>query len=117
MTVVEHVFTYTGGRFYMDWLLLTNPKSKNPLIRAWAGSRRYPFQKSFAILSSVHSGRSPRKRLCMAWVFGAGHLIIGIVMYKYTPHLWLLNAYINWYPVIVQIYVGYRCFLRMKTAR
>ena len=107
--MLEKVFTYTGARFYMDWLLPTNPKSYNPIICRWARGKHWTFRT----LQSVHSGRDARKRLYMAYFWALLHLMLGIAMQLFVPHLWLLNLYANVYPIIVQLYIGYRCWVRI----
>jgi hypothetical protein len=110
MNIVETFFVWTGTRFYMDWLLPTNPKSKNILVKTWARTNHW----TFGLLQSVHSGKNARKRFRRAYFFGVLHVVAGVAMQVYIPHLWLLNVYGNVYPVFVQAYVGYRCWVRIQ---
>ena len=93
--IMSYIFVLCGGNFYMNYILPTNPQSRNKLIRKlWGG---YAF-------------KDPAVRYYFAYVYGTIHLIgLGINMVFGT--FWgVSNILINLYPVIVQLYVGYRCW-------
>ena len=97
------MFIICGGKAYMDYVLPTNPASKNKAIRWIARRLKVPF--------------SIDDRMKFACITGNAHLYIGMIGW-YSTNKWtlLVNLLFNIYPCIVQLYVGYRC-LKVKSIR
>ena len=96
--IVDFIFFITLGRLYLDWILITNPKSHNPLIKlifGWAAhgytAWNYKVRYKFALAAGI-----------MHFVFAIGMLILD------NFHIGIINLLFNIYPVWVQLYVGYR---------
>jgi hypothetical protein len=89
----------------MNWILLTNPTSKNPLIR-----------KIYGWNKKGYCGFHYENRLKMAYVYGTIHLIGAISMTLLGDLFSLSNILVNLYPIIVQVYIGVRCW-RIKNLR
>ena len=89
------MFILCGAKFYLDYILPSNPSSKNPVFKLiWGGAK---IRQNWEF------------RLFLAFLYGAIHLV-GLVMYfRIDAPLWI-NALINIYPVIIQIYIGLRCW-------
>ncbi len=96
--VIYILFVMVGGKFYLDWLLITNPKSKNPPIK-WLW---------FAIFGD--SLYTPRSRYIGAYLYGGIHLIFCICMIVCGGFWTVANFLVNVYPILVQIYIGFRCY-------
>lgn len=98
-------FILCGGLFYMNWILLTNPTSKNPLIRLI-----YRWNKK------GYCGFHYENRLKMCYVYGGIHLVETIIMASMGGVFSLTNILLNIYPIIVQLWIGWRCW-RIKNLR
>ncbi len=93
----------------MDWLLVTNPSSKNILISSYL--KKFPLRWRIRISKNTRS--AIRQRYDGAIKFGLVHIAGAIFMSAYlpvTPLFILINILGNVYPVIVQLYVGIRCY-------
>lgn len=97
--IVNFLFIITGGRFFLDWILPTNPASHNPLFR-----NLWPNKPVFN--SSNFMARAIMGVLCFVL-----HLI-GFYFYLYSDKgkIDILNVMVNVYPMWVQIYFCVRVF-------
>jgi len=106
----KNFFILCGGKFYLEWLLPTNWSSKNPFI------------KSLHLKNNVENryeiAKSLRSRLDFAYFAGTVHVFASLPM-LFGINYWtfLLNLFINIYPVIVQIYIGSRCVRLLKISK
>lgn len=87
-----------GGKFYFDWLLFTNPVSKNPL---W---------KWFCKWAAIHQWYGPLYRLDSAYRLFNIHLALFGWYYLADNAFSPWNILTNLYPMLVQVYIGGRCF-------
>jgi hypothetical protein len=103
--MLRFLFIASGAQFYMDWLLPTNPISKNPLIRLLWGWNK-----------EAYTAYNYRTRFCFAIVAGLIHAVaffpVFFMTYQHVP-FWMQMLF-NGYPTIVQIYVGTRCWQLMR---
>ena len=93
---LNFLFVLTGAKFYMDWLLITNPVSKNPLWRFIMS----PMKKSY-------SATDYKSRYTGCYMFIIVHIIMGLV-YLYTGGPFIINLLVNVYPIIVNTYLAIR---------
>ncbi len=93
--IIDWIFILSGGHFYMNWILPTNQQSKNKLIkRLWGGKGWY----------NAHD------RYKYVFIYSAIHLPFAI-MNAIGGYFWHpLNILINLYPLLVQLYIGHRCW-------
>lgn len=92
------LFMYSGVKLYMDWILITNPTSHNPVIRhiyGWAkeGCSAYRYKQRYILA---------RGCLCIHGVFA----IIGF----FAGQPIVINMLLNIYPCLVQLWIGYRIY-------
>jgi len=101
--VVEVLAIVTGTKFYMNWLLVTNGQSKNPIIRFIASG--------LSALKSVKIRKASAVRIFTIHIIGfLTYIIIPLSIIGHIPPMWwLFNLFVNVYPCFVQLYVGYRC--------
>lgn len=96
--LLQRLFMFTGCKLYMDWLLLTNPKSHNLIICyiwGWTkeGYTAYKYKERYnlaIILLALHSTLA----------------VIGICMRQPL----IINMLVNIYPCLVQLWIGYRLY-------
>lgn len=93
-------FIIIGVRFYFDWILPTNPVTKNPLFRLI-------YKKNW--ITKI----SPTERLNFCYGFIAVHLFLGVFLPSDSIFYWE-NILANIYPILVQIYIGVRCYRIIK---
>lgn len=93
------LFILCGGKFYMDWILITNPMSKNPLIKLLFGWAKYGY-----------SGSDPVSRYSLAVSCGIVHIFGFSLSYYLLDEITLMNVLSNLYPIVVQLYIGIRCW-------
>jgi hypothetical protein len=107
MTIGKLLFKLSGAEFYMDYLLITNPKSKTWFIRKFWFSY---FDPNFQSINS---------RLNFAYSTGYTHLfglLLWIPLYYCSlckislTEIFFINLFINIYPIIIQVYIGSRCY-------
>lgn len=101
--VLDAAFILSGAKLYLDWLLITNPASKNPVIKFFWG---------WAELS--YTAWTPTNRLQLAWVAGWLHFCFASMEIIGSGRVSITNILVNIYPVFVQIYIGYRCHKVIK---
>lgn len=99
--VMRSAFCLLGGSIYMNWFLPTNWRSKNPLFKLF-----YFRKKQIGFIDY-------KERLQMAKTCFIIHLVLGIIYFLIKSPLWL-NLWINLYPMLVQLYIGYRCWVIVK---
>ncbi len=96
--VLRWFFILCGGQFYLNWVLPTNPMSKNRLINLMWGGKRCNWWWKY------------NDRIVMCYVYGGIHCVFAglnlVIGAFWSP----LNILINLYPIIVQIYIGVRCW-------
>ena len=97
--IISWIFILSGGKFYLDYLLPTNPTSKNKVIQFIFGWARF-----------AYTGKEPIKRYFMSYTFGGAHFIALILNARNGNLFDLDNILINMYPILVQIWIGYRCW-------
>lgn len=93
---IHLVFILSGAKLYFNWILPTNPASKNPIIKKIWGKQNYTMCKY-------------KSRLTNSYFSGVGHMA-GVIVYIFIDMPLWTNILINIYPVIIQIYIGFRCF-------
>ena len=103
--VIRWFFILCGGQLYMNWVLITNPTSKNPLIKFIYGWNK-----------KAYCGFNYKNRLQLACLLGSIHIIGAIIMAFCGGFLSITNILVNIYPIIVQFYIGWRCW-RIKNLR
>jgi len=105
-SLLNWFFILSGTKFYLDYILITNPTSKNPIIRSL-----------YRYLQNPYSATDYKSRFNMALAAGTIH-VIGVILYTYLDmfYSWS-NLLINIYPIIIQIYVGYRLYLVKQSKR
>ena len=97
--VISWLFLLSGGKIYLDYILITNPTSKNPLIKLIFG-----FMRKFYTANDVDA------RYFGAWSCGVIHFVFMIV-YACIGSMWSVgNILVNVYPIIIQLYIGYRLY-------
>lgn len=102
---VYWVFLLIGSKFYLDWILPTNPMSKNKLIIRlfWGGKQR-------------KLCRNYNERLIFAYIYMGIHVFFALLMLILNSFFTLSNILINIYPIFVQLYIIYR-ILKIKTRK
>lgn len=96
--VVRWFFIAIGGKFYMDWILPTNPTSKNKLIiLLWGGKKRHCWTWDY------------KNRIKFCYIYGGIHIVFAILNAISGTFLSVGNILVNIYPIIVQLYIFYRC--------
>jgi len=96
--IVDIIFKLIGAKFYLDWLLFSNWSSKNPFYK-WL-YKSLPKENIIDV----------KTRINFAYVFGVIHLLfllIDIVCHAFS----FSDVVINIYPIIVNLYIGYRCWV------
>lgn len=102
---VFFIYKWIGAKFYFDWILPTNWSSKNPLFRVlWL----YYWRKPMRIL--------PNNRLIFAYVYISIHTIF-LSISIFTLTFGLSDVIVNIYPIIVNLYIGYRCKILINYRR
>lgn len=103
-SVMRSFFILSGAKFYMDWLLVTNPISKNPIIKLlWGWTKKW------------YTGTKYEQRLHTAISCFTVHFVLGIIYY-FIDCGFVTNMAVNVYPCIVNAWIGYRCW-RIKKLR
>lgn len=98
--ILRWIFILCGGHFYLNYILITNNKSKNPLIKF--------------LWKRFKNNYTPKSRLKFAYTAGLIHVGFAIG-HIYTKSFFSLgNFLVNIYPIIVQLYMGYRCYRILK---
>lgn len=97
------LFILIGGKFYLNWMLITNPTSKNFLIRR--------FWKN----NSIFRYSSIKDRYGACFALGGIHLLIGTFFLFIDQGLLPGNVLTNLYPCLVQLYIGIRCHKILKS--
>jgi len=101
LTIIDIIFILIGGKFYMDWLLPTNPSSKNILWRF--------------IMKPLKEGYTATKyerRFSSCYVLITVHTI-GFIIMIFSSSI-LSNILINVYPIIVNSYILIRLYKVIK---
>jgi hypothetical protein len=97
--VISWLFILSGGKLYLDYILITNPISKNPLIKFIYGWSR-----------EVYSAKNYKRRYITAYAYSGIHIVC-LNINLITGNMWTLsNILVNLYPILVNIYIGYRCW-------
>lgn len=99
MRYIQYFFVLSGGQFYLKWILPTNPTSKNPIIKTLFGWAKF-----------IYTGKDVETRYTCAWIWGGVHIILGTTMFVDGRGFTINNLLINIYPIIVQMYIGIRCW-------
>jgi hypothetical protein len=98
--ILHFVFFATGGKIYMDWLLITNSSSKNPLIKWVTTFLRLDY--------SINKRWKLKTRYVGTYILSGLH-IVGFILFVHNNISIVENILINVYPVWVQVYIGDRC--------
>ena len=96
-------FILFGGQFFLNWILPTNPSSKNPAINILYGRTK-----------NINLANNVAGRYRLAWVWGTIHIIFCWLMILSEKGLSTMNILVNIYPIIVQVYIGVRCWQLKK---
>lgn len=97
-------FILCGGQFYLNWILPTNPMSKNRLINLMWGGKKCTWWWKY------------NNRIFFAMYMGVLHCVFAGLNLAFGTFWSPLNILVNLYPIIVQIYIGVRCY-RIKNLR
>lgn len=103
-TLITTIFYLLGGRFYMDWILITNDKSKNLFLR------------KFWEYMGVEYFKNVGNRFMLSIMLFTIHFVYnGFFVWAHITHGvdWVnivINLLVNVYPMLVQIYIGFRCY-------
>ncbi len=100
---IDFLFKITGAKFYMDWLLITNPISKNPIIKFLWGW-----------MKSVYTANNYKYRFRLSIILFSVHFVMFIFAFFDNNYNFMWEIIYNIYPMIIQIYVGYRCWCVIK---
>jgi hypothetical protein len=103
--VLRWFFILCGGQFYLNWILPTNPTSKNPVIKLLYGW-----------MKALYTAKDVTNRYYCAIIYGSIHIIMGTLMFIDGRGFTIGNLLVNIYPIIVQVYIGVRCW-RIKNFR
>ena len=96
-TLIDWLFVLCGGKFFFDWILPTNPSSKNPM---W-----FMFKYGSKIKGDVCTSR-----ILMCYNLTIIHLSFAVLYTIFLNGFFTIeNILINIYPIIVQLYIYYRC--------
>jgi len=101
--VLKYFFILSGAKFYMDYLLITNPASKNIFIQFF-------YRKA----KNEYTAYNYKARYNLAINLGIIHFLWMLLLFAIDTYF-IVNLLINIYPLIVQIWVGYRCWIIKKT--
>ncbi len=99
--IFTKIFILIGARFYFDWILPTNPQSKNPV---W-----WFFWRDRHIFISVKINLLYKIRLGFCFIYTAVHFVEYYKQFQNGFGFNISNILLNIYPIIVQIYIGIRC--------
>lgn len=97
--IIDILFIFTGTKFYLDYLLLTNPSSKFILFRIFAYPLRYCYKLS----------RNSTNRFELAIMLFIVHSICFII-FLFISNSIITNILVNIYPCLIQLYYGYKTF-------
>lgn len=103
-SIIYIILYLLGGFIYLDWLLITNDQSKNPIIKVFwnlVGLRH--FQNAYQRYVSA---------ITLFFIHFTGNIVFMVLyaMYGMTCENVVLNLLVNVYPMLVQIYIGFRCY-------
>lgn len=103
------LFVFCGAKFYLDWILIDSPSTKNPVYKFLFGwFYRNVYSECYGLKNGV------RFRSVTA-VFAATSHIFCLAMYVTSPPFehptreFLFQLLVNIYPTIVNTYVLVRC--------
>ena len=96
-TIINLLFILSGTKFYMDWILPTNPASKNPIIKFLIS----PLKFAYSVTNNL------KGRFYQSFIFISIHLFF-FVLYILQETGLLLNLLFNIYPIIINLYIAYR---------
>ena len=104
--ILNFLFVITLGKFFLQWILPTNPQSRNPLWRILTKSIK---------LNYSATPKNIKTRFFMAKILFIVHLSLAIISFilddiKIAPS----NVLVNFYPMWVQVYIGLRCYWAIK---
>jgi hypothetical protein len=99
---MKYFFIISGAKFYFDWILLTNPVSKNSIIRFLMSP-----------IKDCYSAINYKSRLNLAIILFTIHFLFAIFSF-FMDFKFFLNILVNIYPCIVNFYIGYRCYIIKK---
>lgn len=98
LSVYDWFFILSGGYTFMMWLLPTNPQSYNPLIRMW-------WKKD----NRDYTAYAYENRLYGTIYLGLFH-VTAFFFFICRDIGFISNLLGNVYPIMVQIYVGLKCY-------
>jgi len=90
---IKIIMMLSGCTLYMDWVLPTNPRSKNPVIRKLMGRGKSSYLNC-------------KDRLLFVVVYLTIHITFGVSFYLSGSHI--ENIFLNIYPSMIQLWIGYR---------
>lgn len=102
--IIRWFFILCGGKFYLNWILPTNPMSKNPLIILMWGGKKCNWWWKY------------NDRMTMCYVYGGIHLVFAGLNLAIGQFWSVGNILVNIYPIIVQCYIWSRVW-RIKNLR
>lgn len=119
LKILDLIFILIGGKFYMDYLLITNPKSKNILIRKLLkfirmenGIDAYDYRSRYSQCISLGIIHIIATIICLITYYQPNNFYSYLVISK--PDFIIHNLLTNVYPIIVQFYIGYRLHKILK---
>lgn len=97
--VISWLFILCGGKIYLDYILITNPTSRNPLIK-----------KLWGWMKDEYTAKRDNTRYINSYIWGGIHVVL-LTVNIIAGSMWSIgNILANVYPIIVQLYIGYRCY-------
>lgn len=98
MKIIKWLFILSGAKFYLNWILPTNPSSKNPLIRYIYGWNKIAFSPYY-----------PKWRIIYGLILILIHTIGYVICVSLNKSI-LVNLLVNVYPIIIQLYIISRLY-------
>ena len=95
-TLVDWLFVLCGGKFFFDWILPTNPSSKNIL---WFMFKYGPKMQGDVCTSRIE----------ICYILIIIHIGFAVLFTFLNGFFTIGNILVNIYPIIVQLYIYYRC--------
>jgi hypothetical protein len=103
------LFVFCGAKFYLDWILIDSPSTKNPVYKFLFGwLYRNVYSECYGLKNGVGF------RSVTAFFAAASHLFflvkyIAAPPFEYPVRTFVFELLVNIYPIIVNTYVLVRC--------
>jgi hypothetical protein len=101
--IIDFLYVITFTKFYFNYLLITNPVSKNILIRFVYGG----FKKDYGI-------KNKKSRCELSYMLIIVHSILFVFLFYIDTYISITNILVNFYPMLVNLYIAYRLRIIIK---